>query len=125
MNKTVMGLLAILATLAINIGTLPLAFFSLFGTAEGTSIFTMDYLIFALILILANIITLQLFIALIKNRKRLFSYGLILAILEIVLFVLLYNTDLGYSFFYIGSAIIVLIALVLIIKSTVSTKRKA
>ena len=117
MNKTVMIVLTILATVAVNVGAIPLAFFSLFGTAEGTSIFSIDYLIFTLILVLANLIVVQLFMAIKKDKKQLFAYGLIVAIIEVVFFVLFYNGGLNGLFFLIGSVTIVLAAFVLLVKS--------
>lgn len=112
-----MIVLTILATVAINVGAIPLAFFSLFGTAEGTSIFSIDYLIFTLILVLANLTVVQLFMAIKKDNKRLFAYGLIVAIAEVCFFVLFYNAILNGLFFLIGSATIILAALVLLVKS--------
>lgn len=80
MNKTLQWIIWILALIAINIPTLSFASFALFGTAEGTSIFSIDYLLAVGILIAGNIITVQLFLAIRKNHYTGFLYGLLTAV---------------------------------------------
>lgn len=84
MNKTVQWIIWVLALVAINIPTILMASFSLFGTAEGTSIFSVDYLIAAGILLLGNIIIIQLFLAIRKGRSQGFIYGLTVAVAQTI-----------------------------------------
>ena len=95
MNKTVQWIIWVLALVAINIPTISIASFSLFGTAEGTSIFSIDYLIAAGILLLGNIIIIQLFLAIRKGRYQGFIFGLSVAVAQAIglyLIVVLYFT---------------------------------
>lgn len=101
MNWMIWGLVLIV----INMGAFPIALFSLFGTAEGTSIFSLDYLIAFLIVLLANIVTIQLFVSIRRQNQKTFLIGLILAIIEISAFVL---------FIYSGTNFTVCVTLVLI-----------
>lgn len=91
MKKAISWIIWSLVFVSINIGAFPIAAFSLFGTSEGTSIFSLDYLIAFSIIILANIITIQLFISLRKQDRKGFSFGLIFAILEVCSFILFIN----------------------------------
>lgn len=92
MKKLVYWIIWSLVVITINIGAIPIAAFSLFGTAEGTSIFSVDYLIAFLIVVVANIVTVQLFIAIRNDNKNAFLIGLIIAILQITAIILLINT---------------------------------
>lgn len=82
MNKIAQWIIWILALVAINIPTILIASFSLFGTMEGTSIFSVDYLIAAGILLLCNIIIIQLFLAIRKGRYKGFIFGLSVAVAQ-------------------------------------------
>lgn len=84
MNKTAQWIIWVLALVAINIPTILIASFSLFGTAEGTSIFSVDYLIVAGILLLGNIIIIQLFLAIRKGRYLGFIFGLSVAVAQAI-----------------------------------------
>ncbi|WP_455675145.1 hypothetical protein [Pradoshia sp.] len=77
-----------LALVAINVGAILIALFSLFATPEGTSIFSLDYLIALSIIVLPNIISVQLFIALRKQNQKGFLFGLVLAIMEVCSFII-------------------------------------
>ena len=105
MKKTINWIIWSLVLIVINMGAFPIALFSLFGTAEGTSIFSLDYLIAFLIMLLANIVTIQLFVSIRKQKQKAFLIGLVLAIIEICGFVL---------FIYTGTDFMICLALVLI-----------
>lgn len=95
MNKTAQWIIWLLALVAINIPTILMASFSLFGTAEGTSIFSVDYLIAAGILFLGNIIIIQLFLTIRKGRYQGFIFGLSVAVAQAIglyLIVMVYVT---------------------------------
>lgn len=114
MNKPVQWIIWVVALVAINIPTILIASFSLFGTAEGTSIFSVDYLIAAGILLLGNIIILQLFLAIRKNRYQAFVYGLSVTVAQAIGFYLI-----GMFYFKLGPIILgasILLAISLLIK---------
>ncbi|KAA0955345.1 hypothetical protein FQ085_15575 [Planococcus sp. ANT_H30] len=84
MNKTIQWVIWAIVLVAINIPTISFASFSLFGTAEETRIFSMDYVIAGLVLILGNIIVIHLFLAIRRNHFLSFIYGLLVAVAEAV-----------------------------------------
>lgn len=108
MNKLIYWIIWSLVFISINIGAFPIAAFSLFGTSEETSIFSLDYLLAFSIIVLANIISIQLLISLRKKDQKGFLLGLIFAILEVCSFILI-STALA--------AISIVGAVVLLIKS--------
>ena len=73
-----------LVLVIINLSTIPIALFSLFGTAEGTSIFSIDYLIAFAILFIPNIVTISLFVSAKKENLTEFFIGVGLAIVEVI-----------------------------------------
>ncbi|MGN1401997.1 MAG: hypothetical protein ACI4XL_10880 [Bacillus sp. (in: firmicutes)] len=91
MKKIVYWIIWCLALVTINLGAFPIAMFSLFDTAEGTSIFSLDYAIAFAIIVFANIITVQLFISLRKHDQISFIIGLMIAIIEVLSLVLFFN----------------------------------
>ena len=97
MNKLMSWIIWGLVLIVINMGAFPIALFSLFGTAEGTSIFSIDYLIAFSIMLLANIVTIQLFIAARRQDQKGFLFGLIFAIMEVCAFVLFIYTGAAFS----------------------------
>lgn len=117
MKKTMYGIIWSLVVIVINIGAFPIALFSLFGTSEGTSIFSLDYLIAFSIVVLANIITIQLFITFRRQNQRDFLLGLIIAIIEVCSFVLFINGNMNFSISLTLAAISVVGAILLLIKS--------
>ncbi|MDV6378687.1 hypothetical protein ORD22_10715 [Sporosarcina sp. GW1-11] len=58
--------------------------FSLFGTAEGASPSSIDYLIAVAIVLITNITTIQLVVAIQKQRSQGFIYGVIVAVAQIL-----------------------------------------
>lgn len=84
MQKSMYWIIWSLVFIIINIGAFPIAIFSLFGTAEGTSIFSLDYLIAFFIIVLANLISIQLFISSRSQDQKGFLFGLIIAIIRSV-----------------------------------------
>ena len=105
MNKLMYWIIWSLVLIVINMGAFPIAMFSLFGTVEGTSIFSLDYLIAFSIMLLANIVTIQLFVSIREQNQKTFLIGLVLAIIEACAFVL---------FIFTGTEFSVSLALVLI-----------
>lgn len=124
MKKSTYWIIWSLAFIVINIGAFPIAAFSLFGTLEGTSIFSLDYVIALSILLLPNIVSLQLFIALRKQDQKGFLFGLLLAIMEASAFILLfYHFDAFYICLALALIIISIIgALVLLLTSKKTIK---
>ena len=117
MKKKMYGIIWSLVVIVINIGAFPIALFSLFGTSEGTSIFSLDYLIAFSIVALANIITIQLFISFRRQNQRDFLLGLIIAIIEVCSIVFFINGTLNFSICLTLAAISVVGAILLLIKS--------
>ena len=110
MNQSIIkGFVVVVIALAINACALPLAAFSLFATPEGTSMFSPDYLLAAMILLAANIVVLQLIIALRNKKQPLVIGGWIVAMAEVVLFFILYQAGLDLLMFMYMSLFIVLI----------------
>ncbi|GKV67417.1 MULTISPECIES: hypothetical protein [Sporosarcina] len=120
MNKTVQWIIWVLALIAINLPAISFASFALFGTSEGTSLFSIDYLIAALIVMLANVINLQLFIVIKRNHYKGFIYGLILAVMEAGSLYLFAFTF--YMPWMIISGIIILAAIGLLVKEMILKK---
>ncbi len=118
-KKTVYWIIWSLVFIVINMGAYPIAAFSLFGTQEGTSIFSLDYLIAFSILALSNIITIQLFISLRKQDQKGFLYGLIIAIIEACALALFILYPSGFTISIALAAISIVGAVVLLIKSII------
>lgn len=114
MNKAVQWLIWVLALVAINIPTVLIASFSLFGTAEGTSILSVDYLIAAGILLLGNIIIIQLFLAISKGGYQGFIFGLSVVVAQAIGLYLIVKVYYTAGLIIIGLSI--LAAIVLLIK---------
>lgn len=113
MNRTIQYIILLLIFIVINLSAFQIASFSLFTTKEGTSIFSLDYLIAFGIMIVANFIIIQLFLAIRKSHQKGFILGLIIATLQAIsLYTFIYTTmfDLG----LILSIILILVALVLL-----------
>ncbi|WP_050616406.1 hypothetical protein [Bacillus testis] len=117
MKKSMYWMIWILALIVINIGAIPLALFSLFDTAEGTSIFSLDYLIAFSIIVLANLITIHLFISARKQDQKGFLSGLVIVIIEACSFVLFIYSMGAFSISAVLAAISVVGAVILLIKS--------
>jgi hypothetical protein len=98
MKQVLSWILWILVLVSINIGAFPIAAFSLFGTSEGTSIFSVDYFIVFAIMLVANIVTIQLFMSLRKNDQKGILLGCIFAIMEVVSLMLFITTDVSYVY---------------------------
>ncbi|MFJ7936274.1 hypothetical protein [Sporosarcina sp. NPDC096371] len=111
MNKTIQWIIWALALVAINIPTILMASFSLFGTAEGTSIFSVDYLIAAGILLLGNIIILQLFLAIHKGHYQGFVIGLCAAVAQTIGLYLMGTVSFTAGFSILVGSILVAIGL--------------
>lgn len=92
-NKKWYWALFVVTVLVVNVFAFPIALFSLFGTAEGTSIFSLDYLIAAGILFLANAVNIQLFLSLLRGDERLVRAGFLLVALEVL--TLFYTLNVG------------------------------
>ena len=66
----------VIALICINLGGIPIALFSLFGTPSGTSIFSLDYFIAFSIFLLSNVSVIQLFFCFTEERSEKFCMGL-------------------------------------------------
>lgn len=80
MKKQMYWIIFGLVLVIINLGVIPISVFSLFGTEEGTSIFSLDYLIAFTILFIPNIITISLLVSAKKQNLIEFFIGVGLAI---------------------------------------------
>ena len=85
MEKSMNWIISSLVLVVINLAAIPISAFSLFGTAEGTSIFSIDYLIAFTILVVPNIVTISLFISAKKENVTEFFIGVGLAIAQVVI----------------------------------------
>ncbi|MBD7986234.1 hypothetical protein H9649_16815 [Sporosarcina sp. Sa2YVA2] len=122
MNKTIQWVSFVLAAVAINIPAFLLASFTLFGTSEGTSIFSIDYAVAALIVILANGSIAALFLAINRNYARGFFYALVASVAEaICLYIVLVTFNMNVLLI---TGIVIVINIVLLIYIITSTKAK-
>lgn len=85
MTKTTCKILSILAVIGINLGAIPMALFSLFDTQEGTSLFSVDYLLAFSIFLIPNLVSVGLFTFIKKESMKEFYICLGLAFLNAVL----------------------------------------
>lgn len=85
MTKTTCKILSVLAILNINLGAIPMALFSLFGTTAETSIFSVDYLIAFAIFLIPNLVAVGLFTFIKRESMNEFYICLGLAFLNAVL----------------------------------------
>ena len=63
MKKSMYWIILGLVLVVVNLAAIPISSFSLFGADEGTSIFSIDYLMAFAILVIPNIVTISLFIS--------------------------------------------------------------
>lgn len=77
-----------LMLISVNLGAIPIAIFSLFATAEGTSIISVDYLLAAVILLVSNIISVQLFMAAKRQNQKYFLIGFVICLTQLTSFTL-------------------------------------
>ena len=101
MNKTIQWLLTIAITIVIITTAGLIASFSLFGTAEGTSFFSIDFLIAGLILIIPLLVVLLLIIAIRKENTPWVYRGFVLATLEMAVLAGLVYSSLPFTIFVI------------------------
>ncbi|MFE6169353.1 hypothetical protein ACFVP8_16005 [Viridibacillus arvi] len=106
MNKTMQWIIWILTMIVINLSAFLIASFSLFGTQEGTSIFSLDYAIAFGIIVVANIITTQLYLAIRKGDQKGFVYGLFVVLIQAISLFMLTNTIIKLSFILISISIL-------------------
>ncbi|MER1998220.1 MAG: hypothetical protein ABS882_00480 [Lysinibacillus sp.] len=111
----------LLMALAMNLGVYPVAAFSLFATPEGTGIWSADFLIAVLIMLAANIVVIQLLLAIRKNAQRLLTIGWILAFMQLLLFIFMYGGVLNLSVFLTMSVLVVAVAFILLV-TTITAK---
>lgn len=84
MKKSMYWIILGLVLVVVNLAAIPISSFSLFGTDEGTSIFSIDYLMAFAILVIPNIVTISLFISAKKENVTEFFIGVGLAIVEVI-----------------------------------------
>ena len=89
MKKSMYWMILGLVLVVINLGAIPISVFSLFGTTEGTSIFSIDYLVAFSILFIPNIVTISLFVSAKKENVTAFFIGVVLAIVEVVVMMII------------------------------------
>ncbi len=105
----------VMVLLGINLCAFPISIYSIFAIEKGTNITTLDYVLAILILIISNFITLQLFIAIKKNQKQNTLYGIIIAVTQILSFILFMNLyEITGMIIY---SITIIAAIILIIKT--------
>ncbi len=105
----------VMVLLGINLCAFPISIYSIFAIEKGTNITTLDYVLAILILIISNFITFQLFIAIKKNQKQNTLYGIIIAVTQILSFILFMNLyEITGMIIY---SITIIAAIILIIKT--------
>ncbi|WP_042347643.1 hypothetical protein [Bacillus massiliigorillae] len=117
MNKLIYWIIWTLVVITINIGAFPIALFSLFATQEGTSIFSIDYLIAFSIILVANVLSIQLFIAARRQNQKRFIIGLVAAVIQVIAIMLFMNTSFTASIPLAGLS--VLTGIVLLVRSII------
>ncbi|KAB7704706.1 hypothetical protein F9802_16125 [Bacillus aerolatus] len=114
MNKAWFWFTWVLTFIVVNLAAVPIAMFALFGTQEGTSIFSADYAVAAGIFLLSNFITLQMLIAGRKDYKKGFLVGLNVAVLQVAGLVVFISTISTAAIIF--TMVIIVIAAVLLIQ---------
>lgn len=117
MNKSIMWVLSIIGLIGVNVGAIPIAIFSMFDTAEGTSIFSFDYALAFGIIVAANLVVAQMIVATVKGQQSLFVSGLVVAVVEVALFTMFYSGYVGTVVMAIVAALIVIASIVLLVKT--------
>ena len=116
MNKTLQWLFLIILALALNVLVVPMAAFSLFGTQEGTSIFSLDYLIAFLVWFVPNIIVIQLIIATKKSLDRERFIGYLFIGVQMILLFTVYSFSVPFeAVVWIGGAMQVIVVALLVV----------
>ena len=102
MNKTFQWILTIAIGLVIISLACPIASFSLFGTAEGTSIFSIDYAIAFLLIIIPLLVVVLLAVATYRGVMQWVYVGYGLATVEMLVLAGLIFSSLPFTVFVIG-----------------------
>lgn len=102
MNKTLQWILTIAIGLVIISLAWPIASFSLFGTAEGTSIFSIDYAVAFLLVILPLLVVALLAVATYRGVTQWVYIGYGLATVEMLVLAGLVFGSLPFTVFVIG-----------------------
>ncbi len=115
MQKILFHMVWVLILLGINLCSLSISIYSMFAIEKGTNITNWDYSIAVFILIVSNFITFQLFFAIKKNQKQNTLFGIIIAFIQIISFILFMNLHeiAGISIFSIS----VIASVIMIIKT--------
>ncbi|WP_019242512.1 MULTISPECIES: hypothetical protein [Bacillus] len=116
MNKFLYYLIWAIAFIALNITTIPVAFFSLFAS---TTIFSIDGFLALLIILIPNIAIIQLWVSIRQQNIKFFVIGLILIMIEIASFLLLI-----YAYIFVLPVILFSVSLLLAITLLVLSFRK-
>lgn len=117
MNKSIMWVLSIIGLIGINVGAIPIAIFSMFDTAEGTSIFSFDYALAFGIIVAANIVVAQMIVSTVKGQTNLFLAGLVVAVVEVAFFTAFYAGYLGTAVMAIAAVVIVVASIALLVQT--------
>ncbi len=107
MKKSTYWIIWGLVLVIINLCAFPLSAFSLFVTPEGTSIFSMDYLIAFAILFIPNIVMISLFVSAKKENLKEFLIGLGLAVIEVIaMIIIILYTSASFASFVVCAVLI-------------------
>ncbi len=105
MSKPVYWVLWVAALVSVNVFVIPLAFFT---PSEEGSEFVTEMLLMLIVFLLCNLVSIQLFLAAMKENQNSFSQGLICAGLFVV------------SMFFIWKGVVVRLAVIALIVSLVA-----
>ena len=111
MNKVMHGLLIATITVVIIIPSWLIASFSLFATPEGTSIFSLDFLVAGIIFIIPLLVVILLILALTRNAMTWVYRGYALATLEMLVLVGLVYSSLPFTLFVIGIIVVSILSI--------------
>lgn len=111
MNKVIHWLLTGAITVVIAMTSWLIASFSLFATPEGTSIFSLDFLVAGIIFIIPLLVVILLILALTRNAMTWVYRGYMLATLEMLVLVGLVYASLPFTLFVIGIVVVSIISI--------------
>ncbi|OCA80841.1 hypothetical protein [Pseudobacillus wudalianchiensis] len=114
MNKVLFWLSWGLAFLIINLSTLPIAAFILYGPEDEAGVFSTPFIRVVGLFFIINLITLQMFIAGRKENKRGFAVGLSIAVLQVAGIIIFMST--------ISTTAVLFVMLVLVIAAVLLVK---
>lgn len=111
MNKAMHWLLIGAITVVIVIPSWLIASFSLFGTSEDTSIFSLDFLVAGIIFSIPLLVIILLILALTRNAMKWVYRGYALATLEMLVLVGIVYSSLPFILFAIGIIVVSIVSI--------------